>query len=83
MYAGTTALGAFIIGSQLTVYNVGDSMAVLCTNGEAVSLFYLFPLRYCDVVLSRWKCRTLINQIEKMKAIEFCELMVGSQKKSK
>eukprot|EP00599_Poterioochromonas_sp_BG-1_P005644 CAMPEP_0173144310 /NCGR_PEP_ID=MMETSP1105-20130129/7153_1 /TAXON_ID=2985 /ORGANISM="Ochromonas sp., Strain BG-1" /LENGTH=712 /DNA_ID=CAMNT_0014057959 /DNA_START=152 /DNA_END=2291 /DNA_ORIENTATION=+ len=38
MYAGTTALGAFIIGSQLTVYNVGDSMAVLCTNGEAVEM---------------------------------------------
>jgi serine/threonine protein phosphatase PrpC len=35
-FSGTTALGAFIIGSRLTVYCIGDSMAVLCSQGKAV-----------------------------------------------
>lgn len=32
---GTTALGAFIRGSMLLVYNVGDCQAFLCSNGIA------------------------------------------------
>ncbi len=37
LYCGTTALGAFVLGSQLTVFSIGDCQAVLCTNGKAVS----------------------------------------------
>jgi serine/threonine protein phosphatase PrpC len=36
-YCGTTALGAFIRGHQLLVFNIGDCQAVLCSNGVAVS----------------------------------------------
>jgi serine/threonine protein phosphatase PrpC len=36
-YCGTTALGAFVRGSQLIVFNIGDCQAVLSTNGVAVS----------------------------------------------
>ena len=39
LYCGTTALGAFVLGSQLLVFSIGDCQAVLCTNGKAV--------RYC------------------------------------
>lgn len=35
MYCGTTALGAFLIGSKLVAFNIGDSMAILCTAGVA------------------------------------------------
>jgi serine/threonine protein phosphatase PrpC len=38
IYCGTTALGAFVIGSSLLVFNIGDCQAVLCSNGRAVSL---------------------------------------------
>lgn len=37
-YCGTTAVGSFILGNVLTVFNIGDSMAVLCSAGTAVSL---------------------------------------------
>lgn len=33
-YAGTTATGAFIVGSKLTVFNIGDCQAVLSSNGS-------------------------------------------------
>ncbi len=39
IYCGTTALGAFVIGSRLLVFNIGDCQAVLCSAGQAVSLF--------------------------------------------
>lgn len=35
-YDGTTALGAFIVDNELTVFNVGDCQAVLCQQGEAI-----------------------------------------------
>lgn len=38
IYCGTTALGAFVLGSQLLVFSIGDCQAVLCTDGIAVSL---------------------------------------------
>jgi hypothetical protein len=37
IYCGTTALGAFVIGSSLMVFNIGDCQAVLCSAGNAVS----------------------------------------------
>lgn len=37
IYCGTTALGAFVIGSSLLVFNIGDCQAVLCSAGRAVS----------------------------------------------
>ena len=37
IYCGTTALGAFVIGSQLTVFSIGDCQAVLSSRGLAVS----------------------------------------------
>ncbi|KAJ1402316.1 phosphatase 2C-like domain-containing protein [Ochromonadaceae sp. CCMP2298] len=37
-YSGTTALGAFITGSELLVFNIGDCQAVLCRAGEALDL---------------------------------------------
>lgn len=36
LYCGTTAIGAFIHGRTLTVFNIGDCRAVLCRHGEAV-----------------------------------------------
>jgi hypothetical protein len=36
--SGTTALGAILQGSRLTVFNIGDSMAVLCSSGMAVEM---------------------------------------------
>lgn len=39
---GTTAIGAFIIGNQLTVFNLGDSMAVLGSRGVPVRAFSSF-----------------------------------------
>jgi len=38
IYCGTTALGAFVIGSKLLVFNIGDCQAVLCSAGEAIEL---------------------------------------------
>ena len=35
---GTTALGVFIRNSELVVYNIGDCHAVLCRNGNVISL---------------------------------------------
>ena len=35
-YCGTTALGAFVVGSKLLVFSIGDCQAVLCTSGAAV-----------------------------------------------
>eukprot|EP00602_Paraphysomonas_sp_CaronLab_P002178 CAMPEP_0185027176 /NCGR_PEP_ID=MMETSP1103-20130426/11952_1 /TAXON_ID=36769 /ORGANISM="Paraphysomonas bandaiensis, Strain Caron Lab Isolate" /LENGTH=797 /DNA_ID=CAMNT_0027561053 /DNA_START=38 /DNA_END=2431 /DNA_ORIENTATION=- len=39
-YSGTTAVGAVInkSGRRLTVFNIGDSQAVMCRGGEAVSM---------------------------------------------
>lgn len=37
-YSGSTAIGAFIIGSKLLVYNIGDCQAVLCSGGAAVEV---------------------------------------------
>lgn len=34
-YAGTTALGAFVSATRLTIFSIGDSMAVLSTAGKA------------------------------------------------
>jgi serine/threonine protein phosphatase PrpC len=36
--SGTTALGAILQGSRLTVFNIGDSMAVLCSSGMSVEM---------------------------------------------
>ena len=36
--SGTTALGAVLHGTRLTVFNIGDSMAVLCSGGVAVEM---------------------------------------------
>lgn len=38
MYCGTTALGAVLRGSALTVFNIGDCQAVLCSGGAAVQM---------------------------------------------
>ena len=40
LYCGTTAVGAVVDrgGRRLTVFNIGDSQAVLCRQGEAVSV---------------------------------------------
>ena len=38
IFCGTTALGAFVRGDQLTVFNIGDCQAVLCSNGVAVPM---------------------------------------------
>jgi len=38
MYCGTTALGAFVRGNQLTVFNIGDCRAVLCSHGSSVAM---------------------------------------------
>lgn len=38
MYCGTTALGVFIIGTKLVVFNIGDCQAVLCSAGSAVEM---------------------------------------------
>jgi serine/threonine protein phosphatase PrpC len=38
MYCGTTALGAFLLGSRLVVFNIGDCQAVLCSGGTAVEM---------------------------------------------
>ena len=38
MYCGTTALGALVRGNQLTVFNIGDCRAVLCSSGTAVAM---------------------------------------------
>jgi serine/threonine protein phosphatase PrpC len=38
LYCGTTAIGAFIRGETLTVFNVGDCRAVLCRDGKAVDM---------------------------------------------
>lgn len=37
IYCGTTALGAFVIGSELLVFSIGDCQAVLSSRGQAVS----------------------------------------------
>lgn len=36
--AGSTAIMAFIEGSTLTIANIGDSRAVLCSAGVAINL---------------------------------------------
>ncbi len=36
--SGTTALGAVLLGSKLVVFNIGDSMAVLCSGGMAIEM---------------------------------------------
>jgi serine/threonine protein phosphatase PrpC len=38
IYCGTTALGAFVRANQLTVFNIGDCQAVLCSSGAAVPM---------------------------------------------
>jgi serine/threonine protein phosphatase PrpC len=38
MYCGTTAIGAFLLGSRLVVFNIGDCQAVLCSGGVAVEM---------------------------------------------
>jgi len=38
IYCGTTALGAVLRGSALTVFNIGDCQAVLCSGGAAVQM---------------------------------------------
>lgn len=45
-YSGTTAVGSFIRGSELVVFNIGDSMAVLCSNGVAVSIMIIFSISF-------------------------------------
>jgi serine/threonine protein phosphatase PrpC len=37
-YDGTTALGVFIRNSKLTVFNIGDCQAVMCTDGIAIDM---------------------------------------------
>lgn len=37
-YPGTTALGAFIRNTKLTVFNIGDCQAVICTDGIAIDM---------------------------------------------
>jgi hypothetical protein len=41
LYSGTTAVGAIIdkCGQRLTVFNIGDSQAVICRDGVAVCFF--------------------------------------------
>ena len=38
IYCGTTALGALMRANQLTVFNIGDCQAVLCSSGAAVPM---------------------------------------------
>ena len=38
MYCGTTALGAFIVNNKITVFNLGDCHAVICSNGVALDM---------------------------------------------
>lgn len=38
LYCGTTALGAFIVNSKMTVFNIGDCHAVISSNGLAVDM---------------------------------------------
>jgi serine/threonine protein phosphatase PrpC len=47
MYAGSTALGAFVKGNNLTVFNIGDCQAVLSTKGNPVGDTFKFVLLSC------------------------------------
>jgi serine/threonine protein phosphatase PrpC len=48
MYAGSTALGAFVKGNNLTVFNIGDCQAVLSTKGNPVGdILFKFVLLSC------------------------------------
>lgn len=37
-FCGTTAVGAIVVGSELTVFNIGDSQAILCSNGQPIEM---------------------------------------------